>query len=419
MNTISAEGLEIGRRAREAARQMATLPGTVRQKALNAMAGELVAAKEKILAANQLDLAAARQAGLEGPMLKRLEVTEKVFAYMRDRLTEAAALPDPVGRILEGQTRPTGLQVERISVPIGVIGIIYESRPNVTADAAAVCLKAGNAVILRGGSEAFHTNLAIADAMSAAAVGNGLPAAAIQMLRTPGREAVRELLQLTQYVDLLIPRGGKSLIHEVAENSRIPTLKHYEGICHLYLAADAPTEMAVALAVNSKCERVEVCNALEKLLVDAEAAPRLLPALAKAFAEQGVELRGCERARAIVPALVPAVEADWTTEYLAPILAIKVIDGVEAAIKHINEHGSGHTDGIVTQRLDLADAFVLGVDSASVLVNASTRLSGGGDYGLGAVVGISTDRLHARGPVGPNELTTYKWVARGNGHLRK
>jgi glutamate-5-semialdehyde dehydrogenase len=419
MNTISAEVLEIGRRAREAARQMATLPGTVRQKALNAMAGELVAAKEKILAANQLDLAAARQAGLEGPMLKRLEVTEKVFAYMRDRLTEAAALPDPVGRILEGQTRPTGLQVERISVPIGVIGIIYESRPNVTADAAAVCLKAGNAVILRGGSEAFHTNLAIADAMSAAAVGNGLPAAAIQMLRTPGREAVRELLQLTQYVDLLIPRGGKSLIHEVAENSRIPTLKHYEGICHLYLAADAPTEMAVALAVNSKCERVEVCNALEKLLVDAEAAPRLLPALAKAFAEQGVELRGCERARAIVPALVPAVEADWTTEYLAPILAIKVIDGVEAAIKHINEHGSGHTDGIVTQRLDLADAFVLGVDSASVLVNASTRLSGGGDYGLGAVVGISTDRLHARGPVGPNELTTYKWVARGNGHLRK
>jgi glutamate-5-semialdehyde dehydrogenase len=419
MNTISAEVLEIGRRAREAARQMATLPGTVRQKALNAMAGELVAAKKKILAANQLDLAAARQAGLEGPMLKRLEVTEKVFAYMRDRLTEAAALPDPVGRILEGQTRPTGLQVERISVPIGVIGIIYESRPNVTADAAAVCLKAGNAVILRGGSEAFHTNLAIADAMSAAAVGNGLPAAAIQMLRTPGREAVRELLQLTQYVDLLIPRGGKSLIREVAENSRIPTLKHYEGICHLYLAADAPTEMAVALAVNSKCERVEVCNALEKLLVDAEAAPRLLPALAKAFAEQGVELRGCERARAIVPALVPAVEADWTTEYLAPILAIKVIDGVEAAIKHINEHGSGHTDGIVTQRLDLADAFVLGVDSASVLVNASTRLSGGGDYGLGAVVGISTDRLHARGPVGPNELTTYKWVARGNGHLRK
>jgi glutamate-5-semialdehyde dehydrogenase len=273
-------------------------------------------------------------------------------------------------------------------------------------------------VILRGGSEAFHTNLAIADAMSAAAIGNGLPAAAIQMLRTPGREAVRELLQLTQYVDLLIPRGGKSLIREVAENSRIPTLKHYEGICHLYLAADAPTEMAVALAVNSKCERVEVCNALEKLLVEAEAAPRLLPALAKAFAEQGVELRGCERACAFVPTMIPATEADWTAEYLAPILAVKVIDGVEAAIRHINEHGSGHTDGIVTQRLDLADAFVLGVDSASVLVNASTRLSGGGDYGLGAVVGISTDRLHARGPVGPNELTTYKWVARGAGHLR-
>ncbi len=418
MQSISPEILDIGRRARAAARLMATLPGRLRQQALAAMAGKLTAAKVQILEANRCDLADARQNGLEGPMLKRLEISEKVFAYMRDRLTEAAALPDPVGRILEGHTRPNGLQVERISVPIGVIGIIYESRPNVTTDAAAVCLKSGNAVILRGGSEAFHTNLALADAMSAAAVENGLPADAVQMLRTPGREAVRELLRMSHYVDLLIPRGGKSLIREVAENSLIPTLKHYEGICHLYLAADAPPEMAVALAVNSKCERVEVCNALEKLLVDAESAPRLLPALAKAFAEAGVELRGCERTRAIISSAKSATAEDWTTEYLAPILTVKVVDGVQAAITHINTYGSGHTDGIVTQRLDLADAFVLGVDSASVLVNASTRLSGGGDYGLGAVVGISTDRLHARGPVGPNELTTYKWIARGAGHLR-
>jgi glutamate-5-semialdehyde dehydrogenase len=419
MNDLSPEILETGRRARAAARLMATLPGKLRQKALGAMAGKLAAAKAQILEANRLDLDAARRNGLEGPMLKRLEISEKVFDYMRARLVEAAALPDPVGRVLEGHTRPDGLRVERVSVPIGVIGIIYESRPNVTTDAAAVCLKSGNAVILRGGSEAFHTNLALAEAMAAAAVENGLPADAVQMLRTPGREAVRELLQMSQYVDLLIPRGGKSLIREVAENSRIPTLKHYEGVCHLYLAADAPTEMAVALTVNSKCERVEVCNALEKLLVDAESAPRLLPALAQAFAAAGVELRGCERTRAVIPSATPAVESDWTEEYLAPVLAVKVADGVQAAIAHINTHGSGHTDGIVTRRLDLADAFVLGVDSASVLVNASTRLSGGGDYGLGAVVGISTDRLHARGPVGPNELTTYKWVARGDGHLRK
>lgn len=415
---FSPEVLALGRQARAAARELAAVSGRCRQQALVAMAGELERARAAILEANRQDLEAAQTAGLAGPMLKRLAVDDKVFAYMRQRLQEAAALPDPVGRILEGRTMPSGLRVERRSVPIGVVGVIYESRPNVTADAAAVCLKSGNAVILRGGSEASHTNAAIAAAMQAAAQANGLPATAIQTL-PPGREAVRELLRLTPYVDLLIPRGGKSLIREVAENARVPTLKHYEGVCHLYLAEDAPEAMAVAVAVNSKCEKVEVCNALEKLLVDAGAAARLLPALARAFAAQGVELRGCERSRAIVPELIPATEEDWTAEYLAPVLAVKVVDGAAAAIRHINEHGSGHTDGIVTQRLDLADAFVAGVDSASVMVNASTRLSGGGDYGLGAVVGISTDRLQARGPVGPAELTTYKWIARGDGHLRR
>ena len=417
---ISPAMLALGRQARAAARTLARLPGAARAAALAGMPAALTAAKAELFAANAVDVAAARAAGLAEPLLKRLLVTETVFQYLRDRLAEAAALPDPVGRILEGHVQPNGLRVERVSVPIGVIGIIFESRPNVTTDAAAVCLKAGNAVILRGGSEALRTNQVLAAAMTAAATAAGLPEHAIQLVTEPGHESVRDLLRLDGYIDLLIPRGGKGLIRAVAEGTRIPTLKHYEGICHLYLAADAPAEMAVALSVNSKCERVEVCNALEKLMVDAESAERLLPVLAAAFRERGVELRGCPRCQALCPgAFVPAAESDWTEEYLAPILAVRVVDGVDAAIDHINAHGSGHTDGIVTRRLDWAERFVQGVDSASVMVNASTRLSGGGDYGLGAVVGISTDRLHARGPVGPEALTTYKWVARGDGHLRR
>lgn len=417
---ISPAMLALGRQARDAARALALLPGAVRAAALAGMPAALDAAKAELFAANAADIAAAQAAGLAGPLLKRLLVTDKVFQYLRARLAEAAALPDPVGRVLEGHVQPNGLRVERVSVPIGVIGIIFESRPNVTTDAAAVCLKAGNAVILRGGSEALRTNRVLAAAMTAAAAAAGLPEHAIQLVTEAGHESVRDLLRLDGYIDLLIPRGGKGLIRAVAEGTRIPTLKHYEGICHLYLAADAPAAMAVALSVNSKCERVEVCNALEKLLVDAESAPRLLPVLAAAFRERGVELRGCPRCLALCPdAFVPAAESDWTEEYLAPILAVKVVNGLDAAIDHINTHGSGHTDGIVTRRLDWAERFVQGVDSASVMVNASTRLSGGGDYGLGAVVGISTDRLHARGPVGPEALTTYKWVARGDGHLRR
>jgi len=274
-------------------------------------------------------------------------------------------------------------------------------------------------VILRGGSEALASNLVLAQAMRSAAAAHGLPADAIQIVAHPGHEAVSELLKLDRYIDVLIPRGGKPLIERVAAESRIPVLKHYDGICHLYLAADAELEMAVALSVNSKCQRVEVCNAMETLLVDAAAAARLLPALGKAFAERGVELRGCPRTRAILPAIAAATEEDWAAEYLAPILAIRVVDGIDAAIDHINTWGSGHTDGIVTASLALADRFTAAIDSANVLVNASTRLSGGGDYGMGAVVGISTNRLHARGPVGAQELTTYKWVAIGQGHLRE
>ena len=416
---VTSQVRAIGEKARRAARRLAGVSGDARAAALSAMAGELERARPELEKANGADINEARKAGLAAPLLKRLEITEKVFKYMQDRLEEVAALPDPLGQVLEGFTRPNGLRVRRVTVPIGVIGIIYESRPNVTTDAASVCLRSGNAVILRGGSEALRTNLVLSDAMIRAAARSGMPEESIQIIRTPDREAVRAMLQLEGLIDVLIPRGGKSLIQEVSRGSRIPTIKHAEGICHLYLAADAPLERAVALSVNSKCERVEVCNALETLLVDRAAAERLLPALKEAFDREGVELRGCPEVRRLLPGVAPATEEDWSTEYLAPILSVKVVAGVREAIDHINEYGSSHTDAIVTNDMATADAFVTGVDSASVLVNASTRLSGGGDYGMGAVVGISTDKLHARGPVGPRELTSYKWVAYGDGHLRK
>jgi len=409
---------QMAKDAREAGRVLGTLPGEVRAAAIRAMGEALAAKKAEILAANAADVADAEAAGLAGPLVQRLKLSEKTFRYMADRLAEVAELPDPLGVVTRGHVRPTGLRVQRVSVPLGVIGIIYESRPNVTTDAAGVCLKSGNAVILRGGSEALRTNLLIADALSAAAASAGTPEKAVQIVRTPDRAAVGELLRQEAYIDVIIPRGGKSLIQRITAESRIPVIKHYDGICHQYVAADADLEMATALVVNSKCEKVEVCNALETLLVDATAAERILPAIANALRVQGVELRGCPRARAITE-MLPATEEDWSTEYLAPILSVKIVDGVEEAIAHITAYGSAHTDGIITGSLALADRFVAGVDSASVMVNASTRLSGGGDYGQGAVVGISTDRLHARGPVGPEELTTYKWVAYGAGHLRK
>jgi len=417
--TIQAEIEQMGRRARRAARRLATTSGEQRSRALAAMPAELERSRGRLAEANAADMADARAAGLEGPMVKRLEVTPKVFDYMRARLEEVAALPDPVGCVLEGQTRPNGLRVSKVSVPIGVIGIIYESRPNVTTDAAAVCLKSGNAVLLRGGSEALRTNLVLAEAMATAAATAGLPDDAIQIVRTADRAAVGAMLRLEGLIDVIIPRGGKSLVRRVAEESRVPVIKHYEGLCHLYLAADAPVDMAVALTVNSKCERVEVCNALETLLVDAAAAAQLLPPVVAALRHAGVACRGCERGRALIPDLEPATEEDWRTEYLAPILSIRLVDGIDAAIDHINTYGSGHTDGIVTESLALAERFTTAVDSASVMVNASTRLSGGGDYGMGAVVGISTDKLHARGPVGPRELTSTKWIAVGTGHLRR
>ena len=409
---------QIAKRGREAARILAAASGTARAKALNAMADCLISCKDELYEANRQDLEAGRAAGLSEAFQKRLAVTDKIFDYMVKRLREAAALPDPVGRVLEGRTMPSGLQVSRVAVPIGVVAIIYEARPNVTTDAAAVALKSGNAVILKGGSESIRSNRVLVAAMRKAIVAAGLPEDTVQFIDSTDHAVVNELLKQDRYIDVVIPRGGKGLIKAVSENTRIPVLKHYDGICHQYVAADADIDMAVAVVVNSKTERVEVCNALETLLVDEKIAAAFLPKVRDAFAAKGVEIRGCEKTRKILPEVIAATEDDWDTEYLAPIISIRVVDGLDKAVAHIAAHGSGHTDGIITNNLQESQAFVARVDSASVLVNASTRLSGGGDYGMGAVVGISTDKLHARGPVGPNELCSYKWVAIGNGHLR-
>jgi len=412
--------LTLAQQSRAASRQLASASESARNLALAKMAEALESVRQQVLDINAQEIVKARDEGQSDAMVKRLTIDDKTFNYMLSRLKKVAQLPDPLNRILTGHTNPAGLRVYKKSVPLGVIGIIYESRPNVTSDAAGVCIKSGNAVILRGGSEALQTNAILTDAMIAGAVAAGLPEHAIQIIRTPGHEAVGELLKMDEYIDVLIPRGGKGLIKRIAEGTRIPVIKHYDGICHLYLAADADAdpEQAVALAVNSKCQSVQVCNALETLLVDSACAGQLLPLLQTAFAENHIELRGCEQTQKLLPGVTPATEEDWHTEYLAPILSVKIVDGIQQAIDHINRYGSGHTDSIVTQSLSMARQFEEQVDSASVMINASTRLSGGGDYGLGSVVGISTDKLHVRGPVGPDELTTYKWVAYGDGHLR-
>ena len=407
---------ELARRARAASGILRAAAPARRAEALKRMGEKLAECREAVLSANAEDMREA--AHLSAAFQKRLCVDDKVFNYMTRRLQEAAALPDPVGRILEERIMPSGLQVKRIAVPIGVIAMIYEARPNVTTDAAAVAIKSGNAVILKGGAESLRTNLVLADAMRSAIREAGLPEDAVQIIPTTDRAAVHELLRQDQFIDLIIPRGGKSLIRAIAEGTRIPVLKHYDGICHLYVAADADPEMAVKLIVNSKCQNSAVCNALETLLVDAALPDAALQKIVDALREQSVEIRGCERFCSRVPGCIRATEEDWDTEYLDKILSIHMVDGIAEAMRHIEEHGSGHTDGIITQSDKLAEEFIAHVDSASVLVNASTRLSGGGDYGMGAVVGISTDRLHARGPVGPAELCTYKWVAVGSGQLR-
>ncbi|MHB1566508.1 MAG: glutamate-5-semialdehyde dehydrogenase [Acidiferrobacter sp.] len=408
----------LGAHAHAAAVAMARSTTAARNHALTAAADLLRSRTAALLAANGEDLAAARSAGLDAALIDRLTLTPARLAQMIDGLVAIAALPDPVGEITGLASRPSGIRVGRMRVPLGVIGIIYESRPNVTADAAGLCLKAGNAVILRGGSEAVHSNAAIAAALQEGLVAAGLPATAVALVATTDRAAVTRLLQMDQYVDLLIPRGGKGLVALVADQARMPVLKHLHGVCHVYIDSAANAAKAHVIAVNAKTQRYGTCNTMETLLVAQDRAAELLPPLASVYAACGVELRGCAQTRALVPAARVAADSDWETEYLAPILAIRVVAGLDEAIEHIERYGSRHTDAIVTEDWAAAQRFMREVDSSSVMVNASTRLADGYEYGLGAEIGISTDKLHARGPVGLEGLTSQKFIVWGDGHIR-
>ena len=413
------EILAMGARAKAAALALAGVSGARRARAISAMAQALEAKRAEILAANAGDVARAQAAGLSSAMLDRLALTDARFDAMAAGLREVAALPDPLARRLATIRRPNGLVIVKTPVPIGVIAIIYESRPNVTADAAALCLKAGNAAILRGGKEAAESNRAIAAALAEGAREAGMPDGAVQLVQTTDRAAVTELVRLDAFVDVVIPRGGESLIRAVVENARVPVLKHYNGICHIFVDATADQDEAIKIIHNAKCQRPGTCNAVEKVLVHAAIAPAFVPRLAREAAKWGVEILADDKARALAPKLAPATEADWHTEYLALKLTLGVVDGVEAAIEHINRFGSHHSDAILTKSKANARRFTTFVDSAAVYVNASTRFTDGGEFGFGCEMGISTDKLHARGPVGIRELTSYKYVVQGNGQIRK
>ncbi len=407
------------RTAKAASRRMVSLATRVKDEALLRMARGVEDSAELVKQQNGRDVEAARQKGLSGAMLDRLRLSDKRIIGMAQELREIAALPDPVGALEEMVRRPSGIRVGKLRVPIGVIGIIYESRPDVTADAAGLCLKAGNAVILRGGSEAINSNICLVKILSEAACSAGMAEHAIQLIETTDRKAVTEMLKAEEWIDLVIPRGGKELIKTVVEHSRIPVIKHYEGVCHIYVDDEADLEMAQKLCFNAKIQRPGVCNAMETLLVNAEVAKDFIPRMLEQFAQVGVEIRGCPRTREIAPKVKKATEDDWYTEYLDLILSVKVVDSLEEAIIHISQYGSAHTDAIVTRNYFKTQQFITEVDSSSVMVNASTRLSDGGVYGLGAEIGISTDKLHARGPMGVKDLTTYKWVVYGEGQIRE
>ncbi len=409
----------IGQRAKQAAQTLANTETSVKNNALLKIADALLARAEWLKAENARDLAAGREKGLDAAMLDRLTVSDKTIAGMAEGVRQVATLADPVGTITDMNYRPSGIQVGRMRVPLGVVGIIYESRPNVTVDAAALCLKSGNASILRGGSEAIHSNQAIAACVQEGLEAASLPATCVQVVETTDRAAVGELLRMPQYVDVIVPRGGKGLIERVSAESRIPVIKHLDGICHVYIDDQADIGKAIKVAMNAKTHRYGVCNAMETLLVAEGIASAVLPPLAEEYAAKGVELRGCEKTRAILPACVPATEEDWSTEYLAPILSISVVPDMAAAITHINHYGSHHTDAIITENYTRARAFLREVDSSSVMVNASTRFADGFEYGFGAEIGISTDKLHARGPVGLEGLTTQKFIVLGDGHIRQ
>lgn len=408
----------LGQAARTAATAVARATTQDKNAALAAINTALLAAKTDIMAANARDLEAGKANGLTDAMLDRLAISDKVFDGMLEGLRQVMDLADPVGAITDLVYRPTGIQVGKMRVPLGVIGIIYESRPNVTLEAASLCLKSGNAAILRGGSEAIHSNRAIAACVQKGLVEAGLPREAVQVVETTDRAAVSALITLPEYVDVIVPRGGKGLIERISNEARVPVIYHLDGNCHVFIDRDADMAKVVPVAINAKTHRYGTCNTMETLLVDAPIAEAALKALAPLYREKGVELRGCEKTRAIIDAK-PATEEDWYEEYLAPILAIKIVDGLDEAIAHINKYGSHHTDSIVTENITRSRRFLNEVDSSSVMVNASTRFADGFEYGLGAEIGISTNKIHARGPVGLEGLTSQKWVVLGDGHIRQ
>ncbi|WP_018275788.1 glutamate-5-semialdehyde dehydrogenase [Teredinibacter turnerae] len=408
---------QLGRQARAASRDMLAASTDDKNRALVAIADAITANRELIIQENARDLENGRANGLEPAMLDRLELTPARFEGMIEGLRQVAALPDPCGEISDLKYRPSGIQVGKMRVPLGVVGIIYESRPNVTIDAASLCLKSGNATILRGGSEAIHSNQAIAKCIAAGLESVGLPANAVQVVETTDRAAVGELITMAEYVDVIVPRGGRSLIERISNDAKVSVIKHLDGICHVYIDDEADLDKAFNIALNSKTHRYGVCNAMETLLVASSVAEKVLPRLAAAYAEKSVELRGCDRTRAILPNINAANSEDWDTEYLAPILAIRVVDDMTAAMDHIAAHSSAHTESIVTENYTKARKFMALVDSASVMVNASTRFADGFQYGLGAEIGISTDKIHARGPVGLEGLTSQKWIVFGDGEI--
>ncbi|MET4693089.1 glutamate-5-semialdehyde dehydrogenase [Endozoicomonas lisbonensis] len=409
----------LGRKAREASADMAKAETSDKNKALLAIADELKAAREALRKANAIDLENGRNRGLDSALLDRLELTDARIDTMVENLEQVAALPDPVGTIDDMKYVPSGIQIGQMRVPLGVIGIIYESRPNVTIEAASLCLKSGNAVILRGGSESIASNQSIAACVQKGLVKAGLPEAAVQVVETTDRAAVGTLISMPEYVDVIVPRGGKGLIERISKDARVPVIKHLDGICHVYIDDKADVSKAVNIAINAKTHRYGVCNAMETLLVNQAVAKSLLPELAAQYLDIGVELRGCSEVCRILPDAVAASEEDWVTEYLGPVLSIRVVADMDEAIAHINRYGSHHTDAIVTEDYTRSRRFLREVDSSSVMVNASTRFADGFEYGLGAEIGISTDKIHARGPVGLQGLTSQKYVVFGDGHIRK
>ncbi|PLX81529.1 MAG: glutamate-5-semialdehyde dehydrogenase [Desulfuromonas sp.] len=416
--SIAEQMKQVATEARNASLVLATLSTAVKNQLLEKMASGLIAAADRLKQENEKDLAAGRDKGLSGAMLDRLALDDKRIESMAVGLREVAALPDPVGEVTGMWRRPNGLQVGRMRIPLGVIGIVYESRPNVTADAAGLCLKSGNAVVLRGGSEAIHSNTAIGEVLKQQLRAMSLPEAAVQVVTTTDRGAINELLKLEDDIDLIIPRGGEGLIRFVAQNSRIPVIKHYKGVCHIFVDASADYEMAEKIAVNAKVQRPGVCNAMETLLIHKDIAETFVPQIAEAFARNGVELRGCSITREFAPAVKEATDEDWDAEYLDLILAVRVVENLDEAVAHINRYGSLHTEAIVTESYQHAQQFVQRVNSSSVVVNASTRFADGSEYGLGAEIGISTTKLHSFGPMGLEDLTTRKFIVFGEGQIR-